>query len=187
MAGTNLTKLAETETNEDSSTGQSKVSSSSTEEEKENAPTDNSIEAKTCFEIETDEGKSRNNELHQIEIGKEDQDEICVPDSSNAGNEDDPIVSDDGNEEQHSSGSVDEELMDEDETNDAKVTEEDASNKKEDSSSSPQHPEPSSPAQTPEPHSLVGELMNKFGFSDILEYQEHSLSRGFSEWISSHI
>ena len=86
------------------------------------------------------------------------KDEDCVPDSSNANEEESH------EEEQHSSGSVDEELLEEDEVMETKPSEEEEGTTEE---------KPvSTPAEASPPNSLVGELMNKFGFSDILEYQE---------------
>ena len=89
---------------------------------------------------------------------EEQKDEDCVPDSSNANEEESQ------EEEQHSSGSVDEELLEEDDGMETKPGEEEEGTTEE---------KPlSAPAEVSPPNSLVGELMNKFGFSDILEYQE---------------
>lgn len=150
MAGTNFTKLTETEAataSQDSATGQSKVSSSSKlEEEKENDQENN-------ISSNHEEGKSR---VGTENGGGEDE---CVPDSSNTANEDDV-----NQEEQHSSGSVDEELLEDD---DAKGSESEGPVQLENNEES-QNEKSDQATQ----NSLVGELMNKFGFSDILEYQE---------------
>ena len=104
-----------------------------------------------------------NNCKDKTERSDEQKDEDCVPDSSNAHEEESH------EEEQHSSGSVDEELLEEDDGMDTKHVEEEEAITEE---------KPSGPSSTTSPagvspaHSLVGELMNKFGFSDILEYQE---------------
>ena len=90
---------------------------------------------------------------------EEQKDEDCVPDSSNAHEEESH------EEEQHSSGSVDEELLEEDEVMETKPGEE------EEATTTEEKPV-SAPAEVSTSNSLVGELMNKFGFSDILEYQE---------------
>ena len=89
---------------------------------------------------------------------EEQKDEDCVPDSSNANEEESQ------EEEQHSSGSVDEELLEEDDGMETKPGEEEEG--------TPEEKPVSAPAEVSPPNSLVGELMNKFGFSDILEYQE---------------
>ena len=163
LAGTNFNKLA-TESTEDSSTGQSKVSSSSKEEEKENASCAETYEEENVAALkETEEsGKPKS----ALEAGAPEQ--VCVPDSSNNEPEEEP-ASDDCPEEQHSSGSVDEELLEEDDTMDTGETK----------TTGEEIPEPSESEQKTEklaspsnPNSLVGELMNKFGFNDILEYQE---------------
>ena len=89
---------------------------------------------------------------------EEKKDEDCVPDSSNANEEESQ------EEEQHSSGSVDEELLEEDDGMETKPSEEEEGTTEDKPVSIPAEASPS--------NSLVGELMNKFGFSDILEYQE---------------
>ena len=97
---------------------------------------------------------------NKTEWSGEEGEEDCVPDSSNATEEEAQ------QEEQHSSGSVDEELLEEEEPKPGEEEEGGREEKPVGLSSS------STPAEVSPPHSLVGELMNKFGFSDILEYQE---------------
>ena len=167
LAGTNFNKLATESTEEDSSTGQSKVSSSSKEEDKEIASCVDTYEEENIVALEQSEESSKPKPT--LENGQQEEEEVCVPDSSNNEGEEEPGASDDCPEEQHSSGSVDEELLEEDtdamDTGDTKTAEEEI-------------PEPSDSlkpekvASPSNPHSLVGELMNKFGFNDILEYQE---------------
>ena len=140
------------------------MSSSSKEEDKENA---------SCVET-YEEGNIAALEAEESDSGKQKpasqnghQEEVCVPDSSNNEPEEEP-ASDDCPEEQHSSGSVDEELLEEDDTmdtGDTKTAEEEIP----ESSESSKTEKVASPSN---PQSLVGELMNKFGFNDILEYQE---------------
>ena len=166
LAGTNFNKLATESTEEDSSTGQSKVSSSSKEEDKEIASCVDTYEEDNIVALEESEESGKPKPA--LENGQQEE-EVCVPDSSNNEGEEEPGASDDCPEEQHSSGSVDEELLEEDtdamDTGDTKTAEEEI-------------PEPSDSlkpekvASPSNPHSLVGELMNKFGFNDILEYQE---------------
>lgn len=166
LAGTNFNKLATESTEEDSSTGQSKVSSSSKEEDKEIASCVETYEEDNIVALEESEESGKPKPA--LENGQQEE-EVCVPDSSNNEGEEEPGASDDCPEEQHSSGSVDEELLEEDtdamDTGDNKTAEEEI-------------PEPSESlkpekvASPSNPHSLVGELMNKFGFNDILEYQE---------------
>ena len=159
LAGTNFNKLATESTEKDSSTGQSKVSSSSKEEEI--ASCVETYEEDNIVALEESEESAKPKPA--LENGQQEEEEVCVPDSSNNEGEEEPGASDDCPEEQHSSGSVDEELLEED--TDTKTAEEEI-------------PEPSESlkpemvASPSNPHSLVGELMNKFGFNDILEYQE---------------
>ena len=140
------------------------MSSSSKEEEKENASCAETYEEENAAAHEEAENSGKPEPVSETSKQSE---EVCVPDSSNNELEEEP-ASDDCPEEQHSSGSVDEELLEEDETmdtGDVKTAEEET-------------PEPSENSTTEKvaspsnPHSLVGELMNKFGFNDILEYQE---------------
>ena len=103
---------------------------------------------------------SENDSNNKAEKSEEPREEDCVPDSSNAHEEESQ------QEEQHSSGSVDEELLEEEEPKPGEEEEAITEEKPGVLSSS------STPAEVSPPNSLVGELMNKFGFSDILEYQE---------------
>ena len=141
------------------------MSSSSKEEEKENA---------SCAETYEEENVAAREETEEngikpksSEKGEPEQ-EVCVPDSSNNEPEEEP-ASDDCPEEQHSSGSVDEELLEEDDTMDTGETKTTGEETPEPSESEQKTEKLASPSN---PHSLVGELMNKFGFNDILEYQE---------------
>ena len=142
------------------------MSSSSKEEDKENSSCSETFEEENIAARE--EAKECDKPKAALENSKQ-QEEVCVPDSSNNEPEEEPAL-DESQEEQHSSGSVDEELLEEDDTMDtgeSKTAEE-------------ENPEPSDgkDAETEKEvapskhHSLVGELMNKFGFNDILEYQE---------------
>lgn len=164
MAGTNFNRLTTntetSEASEESTIEQSKVSSSSKdkEENKENAFDEESL--KNNYKTSTPDKPSN--------VDKN-QEEVCVPDSSNAENEEEQNISDDCHEEQHSSGSVDEELLEDDESMENKNTEEEGERIDQNKTVSPSPQKSSSPSLK---NSLVGELMNKFGFSDILEYQE---------------
>ena len=146
LAGTNFTKLTEVEETEDTTaTGHSKVSSSSskTDDEKEENIDDN------ISKSEQSNDQNKNDTVNE---------EDCVPDSSNNNDQEEETVQ----EEQHSSGSVDEELLEEDENTDTKTSVEEAEASEEGKDSE----------KTDCQNSLVRELMNKFGFSNILEYQE---------------
>ena len=141
------------------------MSSSSKEEDKENASCVETYEEGNIAALEEAEESDSGKQKPASQNGH--QEEVCVPDSSNNEPEEEP-ASDDCPEEQHSSGSVDEELMEEDDTmdtGDTKTAEEEIP----ESSESSKTEKVASPSN---PQSLVGELMNKFGFNDILEYQE---------------
>ena len=172
LAGTNFTKL--TEITDDATTEQSKVTSSSSEEDKGNSidADDDAIDANKQSELSSlDKSEAQESNKASKDANVEDS-EVCVPDSSNTITEDEPMASDENQEEQHSSGSVDEELLDDDDITDNKPDEDTNEATEEEISSPATSEKPDSPSKTPEQHSLVGELMNKFGFSDILEYQE---------------
>merc|ERR550532_423975 len=132
---------------------------SSSKERKEDEGEGGGEADRTSLEgLKKDERTKEQMEVGEEKVGeKEDEVTDCVPDSSNA-----VEAEEEADDEQHSSGSVDEELLDDD-LLDVKLSKDGDEEKSPNSSplllSSPQH-------------SLVGELMNKFGFSDILEYQE---------------
>ena len=141
------------------------MSSSSKEEEKENASCAETYKEENVAALE--ETEENGIKPKSSENGEPEQ-EVCVPDSSNNEPEEEP-ASDDCPEEQHSSGSVDEELLEEDDTMDTGETKTTGEEIPEPSESDQKTEKLASPSN---PHSLVGELMNKFGFNDILEYQE---------------
>ena len=167
LAGSSF-KHIEKENNE--ATGQGNVSSSS--KETKNCPTpptppqpeqkNEGDKSSKDLKVELlDENDKTGDEKEKAPVQQ--QEEHCVPDSSNTETEEEQIASD-SPDEQHSSGSVDEELLD-DEIMEAKTNEES------EVASDDKSPTPS-PNEPPPPNSLVGELMSKFGFNDILEYQE---------------
>ena len=113
-----------------------------------------------------------NNNRSKVKLGSSDLRSSVAPDSSGK-------VTTNGDTDKHSSGSVDEDMMEE-----GMEDEEDEAEDLTTKSASTQHSTPtntpvpsSSSEQTPKPTnfntgSMIGDLMSKFGFSDIQEYQE---------------
>ena len=165
LAGTSFTKLAAPPPAQAEAEQPPTVSSSSKEEDKENA-----FEEKTFDDNKISESKDveqcAKTKPPPAEAGQEA--ELCVPDSS-VGEAGEEAGSDAGEAEQLSSGSVDEELLEEDtDQGDTKTAEpEPEGGAKDQAEAGTKEAADLSPQQ-----SLVGELMNRFGFSDILEYQE---------------
>ena len=164
LAGTSFTKLAAPPPAQAEAEQPPTVSSSSKEEDKENA-----FEEKTFDDNKISESKDveqcAKTKPPPSEAGQ--QAELCVPDSS--------VAEEEAGEEaeQLSSGSVDEELLEEDtDQGDTKTAEPEPEGGAKDQAEANTEADTKEAAGLSPQQSLVGELMNRFGFSDILEYQE---------------
>ena len=164
LAGTSFTKLAAPPPAQAEAEQPPTVSSSSKEEDKENA-----FEEKTFDDNKISESKDveqcAKTKPPPSEAGQ--GAELCVPDSS--------VAEEEAGEEaeQLSSGSVDEELLEEDtDQGDTKTAEPEPEGGAKDQAEANTEADTKEAAGLSPQQSLVGELMNRFGFSDILEYQE---------------